>query len=393
MQRMMTAALALCFSITALPASAQTPDGERVLKDMAAHFRNLEQFKVDVNVDVHIDMQGQRQNSSASINAAVHKPDRFRLAFTSEGTTGLTVNDGEQTTTFIPSIKQYMVQDTDADAPLDHEMMGVLLNGALVAADPYGAMTRGAQQITYQQQATVGEREVDVVRMVTPEGVVDVHVTQGDKPVPVKVVVDQTPMLQAAGRDGSVKVTMTYDNWTVDEALDEALFKFEAPEGVKQVSQFREPQASDALVGNAAPAVKLETLDGGQFTLDEAKGKIVVLDFWATWCGPCIRAMPLIKQAVADFDSDQVVLYMVNQRESEDKINAFLQKHEMADLNVLLDRNAEVARAYQVRGIPQTVVIDASGVVQAVHVGFSPQIGDQLKSELQTLAKGESLVD
>jgi thiol-disulfide isomerase/thioredoxin len=392
MHRLIPAAVVL---ILCSPAFAQeTENAENAsLKALATHFENLDQFSVNVTVDVDININGRKQESNAAIQLAVRKPNQFRLSFSTNGNEGLAVNDGENTTTYIGEFKQYKTDPTDPEAPLDHEMMGVLLNGALVADDPYKVMTDGAQSITSAGEGKVGETACDIVRMRTNEGVVDVYISQGDKPLPLQVIVDQTPMLKAAGRQGSIKIVMSYNDWKAGEKLDDTLFAFDAPEDAKKVTKFGPPAPGDALLGKKAPAVELTSLKGEKFTLDDVKGKIVVLDFWATWCGPCIRALPVIREVTSDMAEQDVVLYTVNQRESDDKVNAFLQKKEWTDMNVLMDRKAAVAKEYKVRGIPQTVIIGKDGTVQAVHVGFSPQIGDKLRKELETLAKGESLVE
>jgi thiol-disulfide isomerase/thioredoxin len=232
------------------------------------------------------------------------------------------------------------------------------------------------------------------VRLRTNEGVVDVYISQGDKPLPLEG--HRRPDADAQGRRSA---GLGQDRHVLQrlegrrEAGRRAVRLRSAPEDAKKVTKFGPPAPGDALLGKKAPAVELTSLKGEKFTLDDVKGKIVVLDFWATWCGPCIRALPVIREVTSDMAEQDVVLYTVNQRESDDKVNAFLQKKEWTDMNVLMDRKAAVAKEYKVRGIPQTVIIGKDGTVQAVHVGFSPQIGDKLRKELETLAKGESLVE
>ena len=132
------------------------------------------------------------------------------------------------------------------------------------------------------------------------------------------------------------------------------------------------------MVGKPAPEVDLELLDGGRFTLKEQKGKVVILDFWATWCEPCVREMPLVAKVVDDFREKRVVLYCLNQREDSDTIREFLKDKDLK-VGVGLDAEGDAGNAYSVKGIPTLVLVDKAGVVQSVHVGFSPNIGDKLK--------------
>jgi len=118
---------------------------------------------------------------------------------------------------------------------------------------------------------------------------------------------------------------------------------------------------------------------------------IVVLDFWATWCPPCRKALPILAEVTAGYADKDVVFYAVNISEEKDKINAFLAK-EKFKCNVALDKDAAVAKLYNVDGIPQSVIIGKDGLVQVVHVGLVADLKDKLKKELEDLIAGKSLV-
>ena len=144
-------------------------------------------------------------------------------------------------------------------------------------------------------------------------------------------------------------------------------------------------RGSDSLVGSLAPSVKANLLDGTEFDLSKHKGKVVVLDFWATWCGPCVRALPELMEATSSFPKNKVAFVAVNQGEKPKQIKKFLKQKKWESLLVALDPQAVAGKSFKVEGIPQTVIIDKHGKIRHVHVGFSPNIGSRLKKEIQTL--------
>ncbi len=136
------------------------------------------------------------------------------------------------------------------------------------------------------------------------------------------------------------------------------------------------------LVGNPAPDFKLKTLDGEPFRIADQTGRTLVLDFWATWCGPCMQAMPVIEEAVAEFDPEQVRLVAVNLQESAEDIRNTLDRIGVSP-EVVLDIDGVAAGRYQANAIPQTVVIDAEGTVTRVFVGGGSKLGEQLADAIR----------
>ncbi|WDQ18039.1 TlpA family protein disulfide reductase [Rhodopirellula sp. P2] len=136
------------------------------------------------------------------------------------------------------------------------------------------------------------------------------------------------------------------------------------------------------LVGNPAPDFKLKTLDGEPFQIADQTGRTLVLDFWATWCGPCLQAMPVIEEAVAEFDPEQVRLVAVNLQESAEDIRNTLDRIGVSP-EVVMDIDGVAAGRYQANAIPQTVVIDAEGTVTRVFVGGGSKLGEQLADAIR----------
>ena len=145
--------------------------------------------------------------------------------------------------------------------------------------------------------------------------------------------------------------------------------------------------AAAALIGTTATDFELPMLDGTTFKLSEHKDKIVVLDFWATWCGPCVMALPDYIAATSKFDESKVMFVAVNLQESSDEIRAFLSDKQLSP-RVALDRSSAVAPTFQVSGIPHTVILGPDNVIEDVHVGYQPGSGETMQITLQQMLDG-----
>ena len=172
------------------------------------------------------------------------------------------------------------------------------------------------------------------------------------------------------------------------DILEEDFDEFEGMGLLSQSGESQEPDSKkdfNSLIGSKVPNFKAKLLDGSPFDPAEHKGKVLILDFWATWCGPCVKALPELIDATSGFGDDRVQLVAVNQGEGKKAISQFLKKEKLNGLKVALDRDRQVGGAFKVKGIPHTVIIDRKGVIRHVHVGFSSGMGDRLRTEVMKL--------
>ena len=118
-----------------------------------------------------------------------------------------------------------------------------------------------------------------------------------------------------------------------------------------------------------APDFTLKDIYGRTHTLSQYRGKLVFLNFWATWCPPCRYEMPFMQQVYLDSDKNKFVMLAVNVSQNEDKVRGFAAKNSYV-FPILLDTHGDVAAQYGVRGMPATFIIDQQGKIMAKKAGL-----------------------
>ena len=182
-----------------------------------------------------------------------------------------------------------------------------------------------------------------------------------------------------AGRIKDFRQTTTIRVVRLNKPIQDDLFVFTPPAGARQVETLFK-QTVD-LGGTEAVDFTLRDLDGREETLSRLRGKVVLLDFWATWCGPCVKALPILERLHRAY-RDQGLVVLGIDAEKPEKIRAFLKKHDYT-FPTLVDVRKQVAGQYQVRGIPTTFVIDRNGKIVLHKVGLSSTTERELRDALQ----------
>jgi thiol-disulfide isomerase/thioredoxin len=145
--------------------------------------------------------------------------------------------------------------------------------------------------------------------------------------------------------------------------------------------------AGDALnAGSAAPAFQLDSLAGKPVNLADYKGQVVLLNFWASWCGPCRKEMPILEQLHKQYRSKGFSLVGVNvEPNSADALTML--KSVPVSFPILFDRDSTVSKLYQVQGMPNTVIVDRQGRVRYVHRGYKPGEENEYLDQIRNLIK------
>ena len=144
--------------------------------------------------------------------------------------------------------------------------------------------------------------------------------------------------------------------------------------------------AAAAPGGNAAPDFTLRTLDGSNLRLQEQRGQVVLINFWATWCGPCRQEMPLLNRLHEKYRGAGFVLLGVNV--DEDPRNAAGLAGKLGvTFPVLFDAGKKVSQLYNLKAMPTTVLIDRDGQVRHLHLGYQDGHADLYEKQIRALLK------
>lgn len=139
-------------------------------------------------------------------------------------------------------------------------------------------------------------------------------------------------------------------------------------------------------VGDNAPSFILKDLKGNTVTLDSLKGKVVFLDFWASWCGPCKEELPELEALYKKYSKEGFEVVGVSVDKSESKVVEFLEKRPVS-FTILTDTKGQVAESFGLPGMPTGYFIGRDGVIQYKHVGFSKAFLPAYEKEIIELLK------
>jgi peroxiredoxin len=123
-------------------------------------------------------------------------------------------------------------------------------------------------------------------------------------------------------------------------------------------------------IGEQAPDFSLADLQGNPVRLSRLRGRVVVLNFWATWCPPCRNELPDLQSFYADYQSRGVMVLGINQREAIDLVRDFRDNQKLT-FPILLDHDSQVGKQYHVDSLPRTVFLDRSGTIRSILYGPS----------------------
>jgi peroxiredoxin len=382
---------------------------EKVLRQMCDYLGELPAFSCGVEAVMRIQAKGMDNRMETKMDVRLERPNRFALVV-DKGVMGTTIiSDGTQLVQYVPMTNKYTIKEAPADLAGLTEADGAmgmtgLTNIILPTSgdDFYNKIMEGVTESEYVGVEKIGDVECHHLRFDQEDFGWDIWIEKGERPVVHKMVPDLTKRMADAGamlEDAKLEYSIDFSDWNVKPTFTDSDFAFAPPEGAEEVESLMEGFAGagggmeevHVLVGQPAPPFQTVNHEGQPIDLSSHLGKdVILLDFWATWCGPCIEAMPEVDSVAEKFADRGLVFYAVNSGEDAETVKEFLKTEEM-DVPVAMDIDNKISELYVVNGIPQTVLIGKDGKVQVVHVGFGQNLGELLTREVEDLLAGKDL--
>jgi len=345
-------------------AFAQSTTPKQVMQNIQQAYGKVQSLKATLQIKM-----GETFVSSVQFQ----RPKLFMVRVTQNGKTVYSfTSDGKTFTSYDAQKNSYQQQEVSADSPLVGGHLQFAGFAAMAMEPQYGKMLEGFFQQSFDKAQAKGKQKVGntpcrVVELTGKGGTMTLYL--GEKDGLVYRMVYKMP-------DGDI-YEETVTALQLNPTIQKSVFAFNPPAGAKKAEPAKEEETArddtNSLKGAEAPNFTLIDMEGNEVSLNSLRGKVVFLDFWATWCPPCRNSLPHT-QALSQHEktkSGDLVVLAVNAREDVDKVKKFMQDNNYS-FRVLLDKDGKVLDSFKVRGIPTFVLIDREGKVAWVQVGFMP---------------------
>lgn len=391
--------------------------GSEVLERMLAAYRQAETYQDGGQVRLSFKRQQPKQGDDAEVNqswdysVALERPNKLRMHVYQ----AVAVCDGKQLHATL-DFEQVAGQVLTRSAPekmkssdvygSDPLLAGVLHEGG--AAGPpvvlsfllddaaLAPVLEGAGKPKLLAPEKIDDRSCYRVEVERPDGRLVFWVDQKSYVLrrleyPTKDFAKSVEEQEGPVSDLALVVELT--GAQLDGEIDRAAFEFEAPEGARLVEQF---VTAPPLLGQPIAEFKFVGLDGQEVTRESLLGKVVVLDFWATWCEPCLKSLPNLQKAADRYRENDQVAFLAVSVDAEDVKN-----EQVADALAKIGVTLPVARdahqlapaAFLIEALPTTVLLGPDGKVQDFEAAYNPDLAEQLGVKIEKLLAGQNIYE
>ena len=387
-----------------------SPEGEKLLKTLAAQCDNAKQYCWEGELIV----EGKKANTPWQLLSQA----KVKLAIADQGRSYLRIepvqqdefwliSNGQKSWAYLPQRKQYTEEESAtlsadaADAGHDEEGQNDKPDGSHGFAETYARLIVPTISCAYKNARGIALRpnaELKIGKQKVSWPAVLIATKPDEQKTNDLVEFALDPDHAGLGRmvwvniheEGPepfyLRTTVLFSSFSVGGDLPDTLFTFEPPKKAKLVETLPAPGFEGSVVLNhPAPDFELKTGAGEKVRLSDYRGKVVLLNFWATWCGPCRRELPTVAKLYGEFKDSGLVVFGVN---DEDRSTAkkYLEKEGLA-LPFLDDSSQKAHRLYHVNAIPTVFLIDPQGKVVKYFRGGRDE--ESLRAALKTVGIGK----
>ncbi|MGD1276318.1 MAG: redoxin domain-containing protein [Tepidisphaeraceae bacterium] len=367
------------------PSPTISPEARKILDQIRDAYAAVTSLTDSGKLQAHFDVGGQKTDNEAEFSGAYDR-GRFRSEIKGDAIVG---NTGQNVYVFLPMQNVYLMQEAPKDKvlleSLDQAVADLLreqnLPLALVLSrDAAAELTNGASSVVKIDDVKIDDAACPALLIAHQDMDIVVAVDSQTHLLRRQTVDLSRRAKQRGATDVKVAQAVMDFSHKVGGPVDEAQFAWQPPAGAQPMQQ---TQSSD-LEGKPAPAFSLSALDGTRVSSADLQGTVYVLDFWATWCAPCVVALPEMDKTYQDFKGSAVKIFAVNQEEEKQAVQKFVDEKKLA-LPVLLDSDGKVSQAYAASALPQIVIVGKDAKVRRVFLGWGLGREQQIRSALQSV--------
>lgn len=392
--------LALCLAGSGITFS-QTPEPDSdalvLLKSVTEHYAGAKTYSVAASEEITQTSDYQRTWSKSELTAAEAPGGRYRFQGRGNMGSAIRVSDGKTVWKYHAEENHYTAEPVNTVSTKSVVPVAelALLNAQYLRANLAG-LARSIHSASFAPEETltidgnpmrltvIHIRDSDEIRP-DPNASRDETIWIDRQKQTVMKIEDRQNIKRIPGNLSILQVTTRiYTHTELDGPLPEHFFTFAPPVDALLVAKFPDPRDSYGLptmAGDTIPALKFESADGKVVPIESFRGKPVLIDFWATWCAPCVAAMPNLEKIYKQGKDKGLVLLSVDQDESASKAAGFLAKKGYSWQN-FHDVDGAIAKLMGSTPIPRAVLIDARGTIVYDGTGADE---DRLRTHLSEL--------
>ena len=357
------------------PAAATQP--KALLEKVAETYRNLKRYEFDFTLLTDIRSVAGRKSVETRIELTNIRPDKLRILISGGLGEVQVYSDGLVSCVFVPALKQYtrkVTSDAKASVPDGASRFAAIAMQVLEQFERIASGVHTAKIVRTEKLEVVDTQvecqvvEVELEAQDPDEKRLRTYWIDPQRSLVLKAV--QLDKLSGdAANSLETEITTTFQKAQSNPSIPDSTFAFKPPADAKEVEAFRKPRPAAIEIGSEAADFQLKDLEGREIQLKSLRGNVVLLNFWATWCGPCRLEMPVIEKLHQQLHGKGLRVFGVNDEEIE-TIREYVAEHEYS-FPTLVDTDQEAMNLYRIRGIPTMVVIDREGKIAQYRLGLS----------------------